>query len=161
MERNFRSSPRRCSVKKEVLKKIGISTRKQACNFIKKRIQHRCFPVNIANFSRTFFWGTSGNDCFQTLQHKFNIRNPNLGILNPSPPPSRWFTLNNSEAATLAFRSIQWLFIRDIVSNLVSLTCPSLKILGKTQTGVFFDFRISGQSLVTSQNLILTLNLDQ
>ena len=25
----------------------------QACNFIKKRYQHRCFPVNISKFSRT------------------------------------------------------------------------------------------------------------
>ena len=25
----------------------------QACNFIKKRFQHRCFPVNIENFLRT------------------------------------------------------------------------------------------------------------
>ena len=25
----------------------------QACNFIKKRLKHRCFPVNIAKFSRT------------------------------------------------------------------------------------------------------------
>ena len=24
----------------------------QACNFIKKRLQHRCFPVNIAKFLR-------------------------------------------------------------------------------------------------------------
>ena len=22
----------------------------QACNFIKKRVQHRCFPVNVAKF---------------------------------------------------------------------------------------------------------------
>ena len=29
-----------------------------ACNFIKKKPQHRCFPVNIAKFLRTafFFW---------------------------------------------------------------------------------------------------------
>ena len=25
---------------------------KKACNVIKKRLQHRCFPVNIAKFSR-------------------------------------------------------------------------------------------------------------
>ena len=27
----------------------------QACNFIKKRFQRRCFPVNIAKFFRTIF----------------------------------------------------------------------------------------------------------
>ena len=32
----------------------------QAYNFIKKRLQHRCFPVNIAKFLRTaFLWNTS------------------------------------------------------------------------------------------------------
>ena len=25
----------------------------QTCNFIKKRVQHRCFPVNIAKFLKT------------------------------------------------------------------------------------------------------------
>ena len=27
----------------------------QTCNFIKKWLQHRCFPVNVANFIRTAF----------------------------------------------------------------------------------------------------------
>ena len=26
---------------------------REACNFIKKRLQHRCFPMNIAKFLRT------------------------------------------------------------------------------------------------------------
>ena len=47
---------------------------------------------------------------------------------------------------TLAFCSIQRRLIIDFVPNLVSLTSPSLDILGKTQTGA--DFRISGQSLI-------------
>ena len=28
----------------------------QACNFIKKRLKRRCFPVNIAEFLRTAFF---------------------------------------------------------------------------------------------------------
>ena len=28
----------------------------QACNFIEKSLQHRCFPVNIAKFSKTSFF---------------------------------------------------------------------------------------------------------
>ena len=28
----------------------------QACNFIKKRLQHRCFPVNIPKFIRTYLF---------------------------------------------------------------------------------------------------------
>ena len=33
----------------------------EACNFIKKRLWHRCFPVNFAKFLRTpFLQSTSG-----------------------------------------------------------------------------------------------------
>ena len=28
----------------------------QACNFIEKRLQHRCFPSNIAEFLRTAYF---------------------------------------------------------------------------------------------------------
>ena len=46
----YRSSHRRCSVKKLL-----------AYNFIKKRLWHRCFPVNFAKISRTpFLQSTSG-----------------------------------------------------------------------------------------------------
>ena len=52
------------SVKKVVLKNFAIFTEKhlccslfliclKACNFIKKTLQHRCFPMNIAKFLRT------------------------------------------------------------------------------------------------------------
>ena len=61
---DIRSSHRGCSIKKAGLENFAICTRKhlsrsffliklQACNFIKKRLQHRCFPVNIAEFTRT------------------------------------------------------------------------------------------------------------
>ena len=32
------------------------------CNFIKKRLQHRCFPVNIAKFLRTFILQNTSDD---------------------------------------------------------------------------------------------------
>ena len=43
-----------------VLKGFAISSAKhlKACNFIKKRLQHRYFPVNIAKFFRTVFLRT-------------------------------------------------------------------------------------------------------
>ena len=34
----------------------GSSCRSQGCNFLKKRLQHRCFPVNIAKYLRTPFF---------------------------------------------------------------------------------------------------------
>ena len=56
----FRSSHRRCSVKKGILKNFANFTGKhlfssllQACNFIKKKLQHWCFPVKFAKFLRT------------------------------------------------------------------------------------------------------------
>ena len=41
-----------CSVEKVVLKSFTIFTGKtlQACNFVKKRLQLRCFPANNAKF---------------------------------------------------------------------------------------------------------------
>ena len=39
----------------------------KACNFMKKRLQYRCFPVNIAKFLRThFLQNTSGFSGFST-----------------------------------------------------------------------------------------------
>ena len=35
---------------------IFTEKRLKACDFIKKRLQHRCFPVNIAKFLRTAFF---------------------------------------------------------------------------------------------------------
>ena len=62
----FRSSHRRCFIKKAVLKHFVIFTGKhlcrglffnkvaghQACNFIKKRLQHRYYLANIRKFIR-------------------------------------------------------------------------------------------------------------
>ena len=36
----------------------------QTWTFIKKRLQHRCFLVNIVKFLRTSIRSTSANDCF-------------------------------------------------------------------------------------------------
>ena len=54
------SSHRRCSMKKDVLKNFAIFAvleslfnkvaRLRACNFIRKRLQYRYFPMNIAKF---------------------------------------------------------------------------------------------------------------
>ena len=50
------------SLKKAVLENFAVFTgnclywclfQAQACNFIKKILQHRCFPVNIAKFLRS------------------------------------------------------------------------------------------------------------
>ena len=65
----FRSSHRRSSVKKNVLRNIAKFTRKHLCqslffhkvaglipaNLLKKRLWHRCFPENFAEFLRIPF----------------------------------------------------------------------------------------------------------
>ena len=38
--------------------KVWFQHRLKTCNFIKKRLQHRCFSVNIAKFLKAFFYGT-------------------------------------------------------------------------------------------------------
>ena len=45
----YRSSHRRCSVKKGVLKNVTNFTEKHLC----WKLQHRCFPVKFAKFLRT------------------------------------------------------------------------------------------------------------
>ena len=42
----------------------------QICNFLKKRRQHRCFPVNIAKFLRTPFLQNTSGVCFWTGKGK-------------------------------------------------------------------------------------------
>ena len=47
----------------------------QACNFTKKRLQHRRFPVNIANFKNTYFekhLRTADSDSSYILHTKLN-----------------------------------------------------------------------------------------
>ena len=61
---------------------------------------------------------------------------------------------NNSEtvkSGTLAFCSIQDFLSETFIPTLVSLICPNLQILGKTQMGVFPISGISGQFLISSK----------
>ena len=67
----YRRSHQRCSIKRGVLNFFSKFTGKyvcqslffnkaaglrlQPCNFIKKRLWHRCFPVNFVKFLRTPF----------------------------------------------------------------------------------------------------------
>ena len=55
-------------VKKGVLKNFANLTGKhlhlKACNFIKKRLQHKCFPVKFAKFLRMLISRTSAKNCF-------------------------------------------------------------------------------------------------
>ena len=62
MSRNYGSSHRRCSIKKGVLRNFAKFTGKHLCQSLfliflwKKRLWHRCFPVNFAKFLRKAFF---------------------------------------------------------------------------------------------------------
>ena len=89
-----RSSHQRCSVRKGVLRNSAKFTVKHLCQvlfynkvagpepatLLKKRLWHRCFPMNFAKFLRTPFHRTPLNDCFSTIQH-FLAENPSK-VLN-------------------------------------------------------------------------------
>ena len=53
LSKSYRRSHQKCSIKAPVqeslfVKVVGLQT----CNFMKKRLRHRCFPVNIMKFLR-------------------------------------------------------------------------------------------------------------
>ena len=60
------SSHRRCSLRNRVLRNFAKLTGKHLwpATLLKKRLWHRCFPVNVAKFLRTMFYGTPLGDCF-------------------------------------------------------------------------------------------------
>ena len=92
---DIRSSYRRCSTKKAGLENFAICREKhlseqKAGNFIKKRLQQRCFPVNIAEFSRA---STLKNICDR------NIYNRIVPCQIPSKMNCSVKIVNSSEAA--------------------------------------------------------------
>ena len=60
------STPPELFYKKAIVKNFAIFTGKHlcSCNFIKKRLQHRCFPVNSVKLLRKPILRTSVNGCF-------------------------------------------------------------------------------------------------
>ena len=47
-----------------MLESLFKSWRTKPCNIIKKRLQHRCFPLNIAKFLKTAFLEDTSGGCF-------------------------------------------------------------------------------------------------
>ena len=92
---NSRSSHQMCSIEKAVLKNFAIYTGKtpvlessfnrlvgfKTCNFHKKRLQHRCFLVNIAKFLRTLILMTI---CEQLLLQSLllTVNNSSQGLVS-------------------------------------------------------------------------------
>ena len=72
-----RSSHRRCSLRKGILRNVEKLTGKHLClrpaTLLKKRLWCRCFLVNFAKFLRTLFYRTPLGDCFCTEKKVFAL----------------------------------------------------------------------------------------
>ena len=78
----FKSSHQRSSVKEGVFKNVANFTGKhlcwsllQACKFIKKRLQHRCFPVKYVKFLRTSILKSICKRLLLFVSHQYTIAN--------------------------------------------------------------------------------------
>ena len=82
-----RSNHQRCSMTKGVLKNFTKFTGKRPCQslffnkvaglrhatLLKKRLWHRCFPVNCAKSRKTLFYRTPSDDCFWTTTSVYTL----------------------------------------------------------------------------------------
>ena len=81
----YRSSQRKCSVRKGVFRNLATVTEKYLCQslyfnkvrpatLLKPRLRHRCFPLNFAKFLRTpFLQSTSGRPLLNV--RRFGLKN--------------------------------------------------------------------------------------
>ena len=104
----YRSSHRRCSVKKGVLGNFAKFTKKHLCQslffdkvvglksaiLLKKRLWPRCFPVDFAKFLRTPFYRTLLGDCFCffTQCYLHSLIYTYLHLLVPTYVPLYYYT---------------------------------------------------------------------
>ena len=109
----------------------------QACNFTKKRLQHRRFPVNIANFKNTYFekhLRTAGSDSSYILHRKLNK------IIQEADWPSRlafcffwnikslYFTYSHSYSFVLSLAVMSFAVTHCHFLLLVVIRCHSLSL---------------------------------
>ena len=65
----FTMNPWRCSVRKGVFRNCSL----RPATLFKKRLWHKCFPVNYAKFLRTTFYRTPPDGCFCKWRFFTNI----------------------------------------------------------------------------------------
>ena len=112
--------PKETPVLESLFKKIaGL----KACNFIKKRRQHRCFPVNIAKFLRLHI---SKNICEPLLFDCFN------GSLLHGPKSSRFRLYDGVRLQGLIHRCSFLFFFKS--ASLILNGVPTCIRISKTNT---------------------------
>ena len=82
-----RGSHRRCSVKRGVLKNFLKVVGLRPATLLKQRLQHGCFPVNVAKCLRTPFYGTTLSNCFYTSNNDFKVTFMESLLINGDHPP--------------------------------------------------------------------------
>ena len=114
LQSNYRSSHRRRSVKKDVVRNFAKFTGKHLCQrlffnkvakatLLKKRLWRRCFPVNFAKFVRTpFLQNTSGRLLLQLLftAHSYTCTSCKHSS-NIKITVKRYINVNNHKSAML------------------------------------------------------------
>ena len=104
MVAEYRSSHRRCSARKSVLRNFGKFTGKhpsQSFFFYKvaglrpvtlltNRLWHRCFPLKSVIFPRTHFYRTALGDCFQEYFQQIHGGKGQLSVSNENHEMGRW-----------------------------------------------------------------------
>ena len=136
-EKNFRSIHWRCSVKKGVLKYFAKLTAKRLYQsfffnkvaglrpapLLKKRIWHRCFPVNFAKFLRIFFvqstfgrlllWTTASETtntkCLELIKRRSKVQEKNMSCIR---------ALNFGQWKTTYSGNYNWLWLALIMACL-------------------------------------------
>ena len=104
--------------------------------------------ILLFSFSYSVFWAH-----FPLARYSFN---PNRGvwgmiIFSPLPLPPCWFSRNKSKtvkAVTIAFCSIQELFIRDILAKFGIPNLAQSPDVGQNSDGGISNFQISGRSFI-------------
>ena len=78
----FRNCRSQMFFKIGVLQNTCVSFSRKTCDFIQKRIQHRCFLVDIANFLRTAFLMNTSCGCFCKFSQKQYNMHPSRPIFH-------------------------------------------------------------------------------
>ena len=91
----FRSSHQRYSLRKDVSRNSTKFKGKHLCqslffliklqSLLKKRLWHRCFPVNLWNFYEYLFYRTPLGDCFYYLTKLYHGENSSVNLHFTSP----------------------------------------------------------------------------
>ena len=75
---------------------------REACNFIKKRLQNRCFPVNIVKFLRTPIWPYF-EEHLRTAASELTLGSDSLGTFS-GQSLSKPFRFSNITKIPVAFK---------------------------------------------------------